>query len=180
MPSLSSLFARALPVIAYSPKGFRVMMAKARYAHLSMKGVRPALYNLRDFYWDGAFDINEQVNRSATYRADVPGNDTWGAWEVVDGVRVGDCENFATHKLQLAMARGYNRGALRLATCLTERGEPHCVLLMYLSDGDAVILDNRTDALWRKSMRPGYTWLSEEWPGHGYWWKKMSNKDLKS
>ena len=174
MPSLASLVHRATPIFAWAPKGYRDMLTKPRYVHLSMKDVRPALHRAEDFDWDGLFDINEQINRSARYRKDAPGKDTWGTWGLVDGVRVGDCEDYAVHKLRLAMSRGYNRGAMRLATCLTERGEPHCVLLVYLSDGDAIILDNRTEGLWRKSKRPSYTWLAEEWPGHDFWWKKLT------
>lgn len=174
MPSLASLLHQVTPVFAWAPKGYREMMAKPRNARFSLLGVRPSMFKVEDFDWDGLWDINERVNRSAKFHPDAPGKDVWGPWTLLNGFRVGDCEDYAVHKLQSAMARGYARGGLRLATCLTETGEAHCVLLVYLSDGDAIILDNRTDGLWRKSRKPSYTWIAEEWPGHDFWWRKLS------
>ncbi|KKM16546.1 hypothetical protein LCGC14_1684790 [marine sediment metagenome] len=174
MSSLASIVHRAMPIYAWAPKGYREMMAMPRNARLSMKDVQPALFKVEDFDWGDVYDINEKINRTAKYHKDDPGTDTWGPWRLIDGVRVGDCEDFAVHKLQFMMANGYDRGALRLAICLTEHKELHCVLLMYLSDGDAIILDNRNKGLWRKSKYLKYTWLSEEWPGHGFWWRKLT------
>ena len=174
MSSLASIVHRAMPIYAWAPKGYREMMAKPHNARLSMKGVKLALFKVEDFNWDEVYDINEQINRFAKYYPDAPEKDIWGPWRLIDGVRVGDCEDFAVHKLQFLMEKGYDRGALRLAICLTEHKELHCVLLIYMSDDDAVILDNRTEGLWRKSRRPKYIWIAEEWPGHDFWWRKLT------
>ncbi len=174
MPSLASVVYQVMPTYAWAPKGYREMLAKPRKAYLSMKGVKPSLFKVEDFDWDEVYDINEQINHTAKYLKDAPGKDVWGPWRLIDGVRVGDCEDYAVHKLQFMMAKGYDRGALRLAICRTEHNELHCVLLVYLSDGDAVILDNRNKTLWRKSKYLEYTWLAEEWPGHCFWWRKMT------
>ncbi len=163
-------------MFAWAPKGYREMMAKPRYKHLSMKGVRSATAVSKDQHnWLSLADVNEEVNRSAMYVEDEPGKDVWGPWRLVDGLRTGDCDDYAVHKLQRLNALGYPRGALRLAVCQTGLSQLyHCVLLVYMDDGDAVILDNRTDGLWLKNIHRGYAWISEEWPGHDFWWRKLT------
>jgi predicted transglutaminase-like cysteine proteinase len=174
MPSLAQAIGIATPIFAWAPKGYREMMKLPRYQHLSMWKVRPdGLANSSHLKWALA-EVTEQVNRSAMYVADDPGKDVWGPWKLVNGFRVGDCDDYAVHKLQALVARGYPRGALRLAICQIGLSQVyHCVLLVYLDDGDAVILDNRTESLWRKRQRGNYIWISEEWPGHDFWWRKL-------
>ncbi len=175
MVSLAQTIHTATPIFAWAPKGYREMMAKTRFEYLSMSGVRPALLRKDQLNWSELSDVTESINRSAVYAKDEPGKDTWGPWHLVNGLRAGDCEDYAVHKLQRLLAIGYPRGALRLAVCrVGYMQEYHCVLLVYLDDGDAVILDNRTEGLWRKSRRPGYTWVSEEWPGRDFWWRKLT------
>ena len=175
MPSLAKVVHSVMPIFAWAPKGYREMIKLPRYQHLSMEGVRAAVITRDQINWDELADVTESINRSATYVADEPGKDVWGPWKLVNGVRVGDCDEYAVHKLQALVARKYPRGALRLAVC---RVGPmkiyHCVLLVYLDDGDAVILDNLTSSLWRKSQRSGYVWISEEWTGRDFWWRKLS------
>lgn len=175
MPSLSSIIGAATPVFAWAPKGYREMIAKPRFKHLSMWGVRAAVLRKDQLDWSVLAQATEAVNRSAVYAEDEPGKDVWGPWRLVDGLRVGDCDDYAVHKLQYLLRCGLPRGALRLAVCrVGYLQEYHCVLLVYLDDGDAVILDNRTEGLWRKSRVAGYTWVSEEYPGHDFWWRKLS------
>lgn len=174
MPSLAKIIGAATPIFAWAPKGYREMMKLPRYKHLSMWGVRPAVLAKHQLNWTAFAEITEQVNRAARYKADKPGKDVWGPWKLIDGLRTGDCEDYAVHKLQAFVARGYPRGALRLAVCRVGQSKGyHCVLLVYLDDGDALILDNKTEGLWRKSRRPDYTWISEEWPGRDFWWRKL-------
>ena len=161
--------------IAWAPKGYREMMALPRYHHLSMGGVPTGVITRDRLDWSELEGVNESVNRSAVYVADEPGKDVWGPWRLVNGLRAGDCDDYAVYKLQRLVALRYPRGALRLAVCqvgLTQLY--HCVLLVYLANGDAVILDNRGDGLWLKSLRKGYLWVSEEWPGHDFWWRKLT------
>ncbi len=161
--------------IAWAPKGYREMMALPRYRHLSMGGVPTGVITADRLDWAVLSEVNEEVNHSAVYVADEPGKDVWGPWRLVNGLRAGDCDDYAVHKLQRLVALRYPRGALRLAVCqvgLTQLY--HCVLLVYLANSDAVILDNRGDGLWLKSLRKGYLWVSEEWPGHDFWWRKLT------
>lgn len=174
MSSLAQIIGGAIPIFAWAPKGYRAMMKLSRYKRLSMAGVRSAVLDHKQLNWPDLFDVNEGVNRSAMYVADLPGKDVWGPWRLVNGKRVGDCEDYAVHKLQRLAAMGYPRGALRLAVCrVGPKQIPHCVLLVYLDDGDAIIMDNRTEGLWRKSGSFDHTWVSEEWPGRGFWWRKL-------
>ncbi len=167
--------AQTIESFAWAPRGYREMMKLPRYQHLSMEGVREALLSKDQFDWSALADVNEGVNRFAVYVADEPGKDVWGPWRLVNGLRAGDCEDYAVHKLQALVARGYPRGALRLAICRPRYSRVyHCVLLVYLDDGNAVILDNRTDGLWPVNRHPSYEWTSEEWPGRGFWWRKLT------
>ncbi len=165
-----------MSAVAWAPRGYREMMKLQRYHHLSMRGVRDVKLSKAQLDWTVLHDVNDGVNHSALYATEQPGEDVWGPWKLVNGLRTGDCEDYAIHKLQRLVAQRYPRGALRLAICHARglRRVYHCVLLVYLSDGDAVILDNRTDGLWLKSRRPEYTWVSEEWPGRDFWWRKLS------
>ncbi len=175
MASLSQTVHTAMPCFAWAPKGYREMIAKPRFKHLSMWKVQPALLRLDQLDWSVLARATEMVNRSAVHVKDEAGKDVWGPWRLVNGLRAGDCDDYAVHKLQYLLHCGLPRGALRLAVCRVGLAqEYHCVLLVYLDDGDAVILDNRTEGLWRKSRRPDYTWVSEEWPGHDFWWRKLS------
>ncbi len=130
--------------------------------------------------------INELVNKQAVYLADKVGQDRWGPWRIVNGLRRGDCEDYAIHKLQALIANGFPRGALRLAVCEIipkgldhSRSAPvyHCVLLVYeTGNPKPLILDNRRDKILRMDVGPAneYKWLMEELPGQGFWWRKLS------
>ncbi len=111
--------------------------------------------------------VNTKVNL-LPYQSEV--GDDWTP--AVDG---GDCDSYATAKMQRLIAYGWPERSLRLACCFVERsaGEKrnryHCVLLADI-DGQTYVLDNRyplpmewafLDYEWHKLQIPGtQTW---EW-----------------
>jgi predicted transglutaminase-like cysteine proteinase len=83
--------------------------------------------------------INAQINESTRYKADAALYGIDEFWTVAE--HEGDCEDYALAKRQQFIAQGYG-GAVRLATCWTERDEYHAVLIVTTDEGDYV-LDNR-------------------------------------
>jgi len=185
MASLSEI---ASGILAWAPKGYSEFI-KVRPS-LSVAKCRAAWVNLFDSSFGNSwFDclqrINALVNSQAIYLADIKGQDRWGPWRIVDGLRRGDCEDYAIHKLQALIAAGFPRGACRLATCEIipkgldhSRSEPvyHCVLLIYETGNlKPLILDNRHETILRMGVGVAneYKWIAEEFPGHGFWWRKL-------
>jgi predicted transglutaminase-like cysteine proteinase len=80
--------------------------------------------------------VNNAVNGSMRYNAEKGVVDSWRV-----GGSTGDCEDYVLTKRAMLIAMGVPSGALRIATTLTRRGEPHAVLVVRTSRGD-YILDN--------------------------------------
>ena len=80
-------------------------------------------------------EINREIN-AMPYLSEAEEN-----WQPItaDG---GDCYSYATAKFVAAVASGVSPMQLRLATCTTETGGYHAVLL-YDEDGQTYVLDNR-------------------------------------
>lgn len=159
---------------AWAPKGYLEMMANPEYRHLSQKGVFPETVDLNKGNWEFLHRHNSKVNKFAAYRADLPGWDTWGVWTLVNGLRRGDCDDYAVAKLDVLIKAGWPRGALRLAVCRVAFAQTyHCVLLVYGSKpGQVAVLDSRSSDLFYKNAAYGYEWISEEHPGETFWWRK--------
>ena len=83
--------------------------------------------------------INTEVNSSVVYRTDSSLYKKEDFWTVADNQ--GDCEDYALAKRKLLIEMGYE-SSCRLATCWTETGEYHAVLVVTTEEGDYV-LDNR-------------------------------------
>ncbi len=153
---------------------------------MSLENVEPGAVNFGSDGRKVLNRINTLVNGQAIYLEDVRGADRWGPWRIVDGFRRGDCEDYAIHKLQACTASGFPRGACRLAVCEIipegldhSRNGPvyHCVLFVYeRGNFEPLILDNRRDKILRKNVGAAnqYKWISEECPGHKFWWRKLS------
>jgi predicted transglutaminase-like cysteine proteinase len=103
--------------------------------------------------------INRYVNREIEPRSD---QDHWGVvdrWNLpVDGI--GDCEDFQLLKRKLLVEAGVPRRALRVTVVINEQGEGHAVLTVR-TDGDDLILDNRTSRLLRWD-ETGYAFVKRE------------------
>ena len=163
-------------MIAWAPKGYRDLVA--RDPLLSMKGVKPARVVMTGKKWAELSIMNSRINRMAMYVVDPPGKDKWGPFRMLDGVRGGDCDDYAVHKLKALIAEGWPRGALLLSVCLVgPKQVPHCVLLVQCAGLPAACLDNRLDGIWDvdSAGTSTYTWVCQEWPSHSFWWRNMKN-----
>ncbi len=162
--------------IAWSPKGYRELIK--RKPDLSMGDVKPESVVMDKRRWAVLHAVNDRVNSIARYEMDAPGEDVWGLWRVVNGVRVGDCDDYAAHKLQRLLKKGFPRGSLLLSICKMGMSNQsyHCVLLVQEYGKPAICLDNRSSGIWRvgSSGTFGYDWKIQEWPGHEFWWRKMT------
>lgn len=106
--------------------------------------------------------IHESVNNSTEFATDLQmhGRDFWQ-----DNARVGDCEDYALAKRRLLMEAGYDSHKMHVATCWTERGEYHAVLIVETERGHYV-LDNRF-AFPMEKQSTGYKW--DKWECGGQW-----------
>ena len=115
--------------------------------------------------WGGICDANRWVNGHVRYRTDMAGYRREEFW--VTAERYGDCEDFALAKRKMLLEMGIPLEALMLATCRTELGEGHAVLLVATTNG-VFVLDNR-----HKDPKPwkslGYNWHSRQVPGQSTW-----------
>ena len=78
-----------------------------------------------------------------------------------------DCDSYATYKMQKLFDLGWQLLDMRLATCWTETGEYHCVLLVELN-GQSWVLDNRQTYPTR-SQDLDYEWHKIQVPGTQDW-----------
>jgi predicted transglutaminase-like cysteine proteinase len=110
--------------------------------------------------------VNRYVNREIEPQTD---QEHWGVvdrWNFPsDGI--GDCEDFQLLKRKLLVDAGVPRRALRVTVVINELGEGHAVLTVR-TDGDDLILDNRTDRLLRWDQT-GYAFVKRESSGRVGW-----------
>ncbi len=151
------------------PRGYTDLVS--RDASVSMVGVKPV--TVHGPGWRELHEVNERVNRSATYAREPRGQDTWGRFWMVGGIRRGDCDDFAVRKLKQLVHLEWPRGSLLLTVCLVA-GVGHCVLCV-TTDKGRLVLDNRHAGVVDTDHRlySGYAWIGEEWPGHTFWWRSL-------
>ncbi len=111
--------------------------------------------------------INALVNNSTQYKCDSALYSKPEFWEVANGA--GDCEDFALAKRKLLIEAGCPRSDLSLATCYTEQGDYHAVLIVRTNQGQCV-LDNRFPRPQFKDSL-GYRWHKVEVGGE---WHELS------
>ncbi len=157
----------------WAPKGYRELVAAD--PSLSMKGVKPTGIMMTGGKWAELSVLNARVNRMAMHVNDPPGQDKWGPFRMLDSRRVGDCNDFAVHKLRALIKAGWPRGALLLSVCHIEDVGYHCVLLVQCRGLPAACMDSRDEGIWAVDDGPpsSYTWLSQEKPGQSFWWRNM-------
>lgn len=127
----------------------------------------PQLVNLgQELQLSDAIEVNELCNSGISYASDGP-RDIWKA-AILGGS--GDCEDIAEAKRQMLIQRGWPAGALRLTGMITSSGQDHCVLSI-IDSSDPLILDNRTDKVYRQSQleAAGDRFISRELPGSMLW-----------
>jgi len=169
------------PKRTLAPRGYREFIREKPF--MSMVGHEMAEVKIGVDRWEALNRFNILVNNQAVYYPDEPGKDRWGPWRIINGLRRGDCEDYAIHKLQALVANDWPRGACRLTICevmsqknlLNYRDKPvyHCVLLVYEINKGALILDNRRNKIIRVGVGAAneYRWIAEEWPDHKMWRK---------
>ncbi len=103
--------------------------------------------------------VNRYVNRTIDPVTD---RERWGVEDVWDfpSDGKGDCEDFQLLKRKLLVEAGIPRRAMRMTVVINELGEGHAVLTVR-TDGDDLILDNRTDAILSWSQT-GYAFIKRE------------------
>lgn len=120
--------------------------------------------------------VNTKVNL-LPYKSEV--EEDWTP--AVDG---GDCDSYATAKMQRLVQCGWPVASMRLATCFVEpsaaaekRDRYHCVLLVDF-DGQTYVLDNRHPHPMEYDLLP-YDWHKFQVPGTQEWeWAKDADRSF--
>lgn len=112
-------------------------------------------------YWLLLNNVNFSVNNDYFYIPDIDQYNKTEHWTIMPENGGGDCEDFALTKRKILLEE-LPKPSLRLATCWTERGEYHAVLIVTTDMGDYV-LDNRY-----KFIMP--------WESLRYKWHKMQDE----
>jgi predicted transglutaminase-like cysteine proteinase len=109
--------------------------------------------------WQQIVSINRRVNTTITAITDQEHWSVPDRWDLpTDGY--GDCEDFQLLKRKLLVEAGVPRRALRVTVVINEQGEGHAVLTVR-TEGDDLILDNRTSRLLRWD-ETGYAFVKRE------------------
>ena len=115
---------------------------------------------------DTLTQVNVDLNREQ-YIEDI-GPDDWTP--IVPG-QGGDCDSYATAKMQRLFDKGWPIDQLRLATCWVEPsagGGYHCVLLVDMDDKQTWVLDNRYPLPMEYQLLD-YNWHKVQVPGTQRW-----------
>ncbi len=101
--------------------------------------------------------INREINNQIAYKPDADQYGVSDYWIIPESGR-GDCEDYALLKRKRLMEAGFNPGDLRMATCWTETGGYHAVLVVVSEDGSWWVLDNRYPDAMPWSRMEHYKW----------------------
>lgn len=145
--------------------------AVRRRSELRLDGTTPVM---GPGLWSLLNRIDDDINHAIRPQSDSLsyGVDDYWTTPLEDGVRVGDCEDFALEKQKALLAAGVPRSALNLAVVVTPAGLRHAVLLVSTTDGEFV-LDNLSVAVARWDQTP-YRWVSRQWKGEAFNWTAVN------
>ena len=145
-------------------------IAEAKPAVMSTR--EEAFRALREWHWHwkrqfryvntpgGPWELPQEFKGLMTGETKLEGN--CNAWAVLmrESLRAGEG----------GIPNGFPLGCLRLATCLTERGEPHTVLMIETED-NTLITDVRQNTPWPWTAHyfSGYRWRKRQRPGTAFW-----------
>jgi predicted transglutaminase-like cysteine proteinase len=119
----------------------------------------PELVNLTPELMDLIQAVNKHVNSTVEPITD---RERWGVEDIWEYpvAQQGDCEDYQLLKRKLLAEAGLPRRAMRMTVVINELGEGHAVLTVR-TDGDDLILDNRTGAIlrWHET---GYSFVKRE------------------
>ena len=158
-----------------------------RRPRLAMKSYKPSQAPATRHIIDTLYKVQEAVNASIRYQADVRG-DVWGiiGWRKIWGLtgqrwlRVGDCDDYAAEKMSRLFRLEFG-GSLRLILCQYGR-IGHLVLACETTE-TTYILDNRKHGIWTwdDPTFSSYRWIAASVPGRLLWArivKPITLKDL--
>lgn len=130
--------------------------------------------------WKQISAVNEQINRSMAQRSDLEIYGVAEKWSLPleDGLKAGDCEDFALEKRHALIAAGFSRSALNLAVAITPQGIAHTVLIVSTDRGDYV-LDSLTPWIlpWSKT---GYQWRQRQIAGSSTRWAMVDDPNART
>lgn len=115
--------------------------------------------------WAKLTQINSDVNRRPG-KTDMARYGLEDFWTEIDDLG-GDCEDFALEKRRRLLLAGWPREVVNLATCYTESGEYHAVLLID-DDQGVYVLDNRHRDVMPWAAVP-YRWAKRQVGGGPQW-----------
>jgi predicted transglutaminase-like cysteine proteinase len=107
--------------------------------------------------WTELNSIQENVNSNHAYENDKSGKEIGDDWRILGDGEAGDCEDFALTKIDELIDAGWPVGNLQMATCYTETGGYHAVVLIRTANMGNLILDNRFEKV-RKQDSLEYRW----------------------
>jgi len=110
---------------------------------------------LTDRNWEYLNDMNDSVNHKIKYMSDEEQYGKQEHWTYPNDGK-GDCEDYALLKRRRLELAGFDSEDLRMATCWTENGGYHAVLVVITDCGD-LVLDNRYDEILSWEQLP-YKW----------------------
>ena len=90
--------------------------------------------------WDKINEINTDVNTTVKYKSDLALYQQPDFWTIAESE--GDCDDYVLTKRKRLHEAGVAKDVMRIATCWTENGEYHAVLLLETNAG-TLVLDNR-------------------------------------
>jgi len=105
--------------------------------------------------WEQLCDVQWELNQRIDYTPDLEQFGQVERWAVVDDK--GDCDDYMLTKRQELIAKGWPVDCLLPATCDTETGGLHAVLVVVTDRGDYV-LDNRYEKVMPWAELPYYNW----------------------
>ena len=111
--------------------------------------------------------LDELKSVNAKWNACVYAAEVMDDWTPILPGGKGDCDSYATAKMQDLYNRGWPLSVMRLATCFVETGGYHCVLLVDW-EGTTWVLDNRRPFPTEYSLLP-YKWDKLQIAGTRAW-----------
>lgn len=113
--------------------------------------------------WTELQDVNRRINREIKPLTDSEAFGRYEYWTLplsMDGVAVGDCEDYALEKRRELISRGWPESSLLLAAAMAPGYGRHAILVVVTDQGDYV-LDNLNDDV-KPWFSTGYTWQTRQ------------------
>jgi len=126
--------------------------------------------------WAELQEISREINaaiRPVTDQEAFGRQEYWTMPLTLEGLSVGDCEDFALEKRRALMERGWPEGSLLLAAAIAPGYGRHAILVVATDRGDYV-LDNLSDEV-KPWAATGYYWQTRQDQHDPLRWVTISN-----